>query len=484
MLHASASLSTSRRMPRGIAGACAAALLLGCATGRLWAQAQDLTAVPASQAASLQISSALVYGAYYSRGISSFANFQSGAPTLPYDVVAGASIRFDWTKFTDRSTFALGYTPSYTADVRYSSLDAFSHSFSLNVSRKLAPRWTFGFALAGNLSTLEESEFSPTTLSTVASTPATFSDLSSGLLSSQFANNPQLGIVLTNSPLLESPVSNLIYGLRMLTASAQTFLSYSFSPRLFITFRGSGNRMQHISQSRAITGNTYLLPTTTSVSAGVDLSYSLSPATRIGGSVLATRTVSALFDGYTTTSMLIWGRTLRQRWVLQTHGGMAVTNILSQGVLVLGGNTINSSILPRGPHPAFGGSLAYKIPAHTFLGSYDRTPIDNYGLGASTTSTSTAAWHWRPPGSSWWLDTAFSWQQMTATGSGQDASLQNTSGWRATAGLNRAAGTHAVLLTQYIYMNYSGGFQTSTYHFAESTVRVALAWTPHPATLR
>ncbi len=143
-------------------------------------------------------------------------------------------------KFTDKSTFALSYTPSYTADTRYSSLDALNHSFSLNVSRKLTGRWRFGFALAGSLSTLAQFAFSPTALGTVASTPATFSDLAAGLLSSQFANNPQLGVALTNSPLLESPLGNLIYGERMLTASARTFLSYSFSPRLSITFSGDG----------------------------------------------------------------------------------------------------------------------------------------------------------------------------------------------------------------------------------------------------
>ena len=103
---------------------------------------------------------------------------------------------------------------------------------------------------------------------------------------------------------------------------------------------------------------------------------------------------------------------------------------------------------------------------------------DPYGLGAFTTSTATAAWRWRPPGSSWWLDSSFSWQQL------QGGALANTSGWRTTVGLSRAIGTHAVLVTQYAYQDYSGGLLASTSHFSQSAVRVSIAWTPHPAQLQ
>ena len=193
-------------------------LAWGGATGALWAQdtnapAQNATApLPLS---GLQIRSVSAYAAYYS----SFSpNAGAGIPTtsanLPSNVGSGGSIVFDWTKFTDRSTFSLTYVPSYTAYVRNSSLNALNHALSLTTSRKIVPRWTLGFSFAGNLSTLEESLFSPTALSNVASVPSTFADLAAGLLSANFANNPQLGAVLTSSPLVESPVSNLFYGER------------------------------------------------------------------------------------------------------------------------------------------------------------------------------------------------------------------------------------------------------------------------------
>jgi hypothetical protein len=426
----------------------------------LWAQ--DIAAPAPLPKSGVQISSISAYGDYYSSSLPN-NGFQPTAVNLPFDFGGGGSIQFDWMKFTDRTTFSLSYTPSYTARWRYSSLDALNHLFSLNISQKIAPRWNFSFSVAANLSNYEESLFAPTTLSNVASTPATFQDLTGALLSSNFTNNPHLGIVLTNSPLSQSPVNTLLYGEKMLTASARTSLSYSFSPRLSITFTGGGGRTQNVSQNQAVNlSNSYVIQATTSANAGVALSYSLSPLTQLGATVTATRTVSQLWDGYNTTSLATLGRTLGERWFMLVHGGFGVTSTVRSSTLGLGAE----------PQPVVGASLGYKTSSHTFLGTYDRTTAGSYGLGASTSSAATGTWHWRRPASSWWLETSGSWQQFTGN------ALANTSGWRATAGLNRAVGRHAFLSTQYSYQNYSGGLEGAIYHTAQSAVRVAVTWTP------
>ncbi len=238
----------------------------------------------------------------------------------------------EWSKFTERSSVSLDYTPSYTGYIRNSNLNALNHALSLTASRKLAPRWTLGFSLGGNLSSMEQSIFAPSTLSNVASAPATFSDLASGLLSSKFTNNPQLGTLLTSSPLVQSPVANLIYGQRMFTASTQVSLSYSYSPRLSWTFSGGAARTQYMSgsQTTLTASNSYLLANTTSGNASMGFSYSLSPLTQIGGSVAVSRVSSVIFDAYTTTSQATLGRTFGTRWVIQAHGGVAVTNPVRQ----------------------------------------------------------------------------------------------------------------------------------------------------------
>jgi hypothetical protein len=466
--------SPRRLIPARRVARCVTILVLGWggATGAMLAQIGNATA-PAAPAAppvgGLQIASISAYANYYSSYLPPGATPSAMSTNLPSDVAGGGSIVFDWTKFTERSSFSLTYTPSYTAYVRNSSLDALNHALSLTTSRKIAPRWNFNFSAAGNLSSVQQSLFSPSTLSNVASTSSTFNDLAAALLSANFANNPQLGVILTSSPLVESPLSNLLYGQRMLTSSAHVSLGYSYSPRLSLTFSGGGSRTQHISEPALGTGNAYVIPNTTSGNASVAISYSLSPFTQIGGTVITIRSASQLQDSYITTSLATLGRTIGDRWLLQFRGGVGVTNALHQTV----------SVTPVRPAPAVGGGLTYKTLAHTFLGSYDRTVSDSYGLGASTSSTATAAWHWRQAGSSWGLDSSFSWQQLQ----GNNA-LANTSGWSTTAGFTRAIGAHITLTTQYVHLTYSGGLLAAAYHYSQDAVRVSIGWTPHPAALR
>jgi hypothetical protein len=283
------------------------------------------------------------------------------------------------------------------------------------------------------------------------------------LSSSKNSNNPLLGIALTSPAISASPISSLIYGQRMLLSSAQTSLSYSFSPRLSVSFNAAGSRTEHLSQNEPMTGeSSFAIPDTTSGTAGVYISYSLSPRTQLGGSVNTVRTSSLLEDSYTTTSLLSLGRTLNRRWLMQVYGGVGESNILRERIVAL----------PTVPRPVFRGSLAYKTPSHTFLGSYDRTTTDSFGLGASTTSSAGATWLWRRTARPWWLEANFSWQQLLGS------VLTNTSGLRVSVGLSRAVGNRAVFLTEYVYMNYSSHLQAPSYQISQSAIRIALTWDP------
>jgi hypothetical protein len=430
--------------------------------------AQD-SATPASQPlGGLQIRTVSAYVGYYSKTLPG-GGVQPGAAALPSDVSGGGSAVLEWTKNNGRSTFDFTYTPSYTGRIRYSELNAFNHALSFNVNRKLAPRWNFSFSVAGNLSSVEQSLFAPTALSNVASVPSTFDDLAAGILSSKFTNNPQLANALTSAPLVESPLRNLLYGQRMFTSSAIASVSYSYSPRLSVIFSGGGARSQRVSDGQAVTPtNTSLLANTTSGNASVAISYSLSPLTQLGGTVTTNRASSAIEDVYTTTSLVSLGRTFGRRWFTQIHGGVGVSKPIRQTAFALSTK----------PHPAGGGSLGFKTFSHTLLGSYDRTVSDSYGLGASTTSSATAAWQLRRPGSTWSLDSSVGWQQLGGN------ALTSTSGWHASAGFGRAIGTHVSLLTQYTYLYYSGQLQKSAYSLSQSAVRISLVWNPGASLLR
>jgi hypothetical protein len=438
------------------------------APGAATAAAAPMTApLPAP---GLQIRSISGYGVYYS----SFTPLTSGIPqpgsNLSSDFGYGGSVVIGWTRVTERTNFSLTYTPSYTGLARYSSLDALNHSFSLSISRHLAPRWTLGFSLAGSLSTMEESLFAPTTLSTVASLPASFQDLASGLLQSQFANNPQLGSLLNSAQVIQSPLNTLLYGEHMFSGSLRSSLSHSFSPRLSMTFEIGGSRTQHLSGDESTTTpSNSLILNATSGSGSVSLSYSLSPRTQISGSLSTTWTSSSLYDMYTTTSLVSVGRTFARRWILQAHGGAGITNPVRQMV---------GFSVPVKPYPSAGGSLTYKTSSHTFLVSYDRTITSSYGLGANTSASVNATWRWRLPGRSWWIDSTIGWQGL------QGGALANTSGWHSTTGFNQAVGTHTSFRMEYAYMSYSGGLQGSTYNFSQSAVRFSLSWYPPSNALR
>jgi len=429
-------------------------------SGILYAQAELAPPTP-PPAGGLQLRSVSAYFDYYSSTLPNGGALQTSAKLLS-DVAGGGSVQVGWLKSTERNNSSFTYTSSLAGRIRYSELNAWNHNLSLSTSHKIAPRWTFGFSARGDLSSVEQSLFVPSTLSNIASTPASFDDLASALLAARFST-PQLASVLNSAPVVESPVQTLLYGQRMFTAGAQTTLSYSYSPRLSFAFDAGANRMQHVSDNRTVSSqSSYLILDTTSGHAGLSFSYSLSPHTQIGGSVNSTRVVSQQ-DVYTTTSLATIGWALDRHWIVQLHGGVGVSNPVSLTTLQISTK----------PLPAGGGSLTYKTFEHAFMGSFDRSVSDSYGLGAASTSTAAFTWHWRRPGRSWWLESSFGWQQLQGNGFG------DTMGWRTSAGLGRSIGPHLNLFTQYAYLNYSGRLQANPYGVDQSAVRVSMEWWPH-----
>ena len=72
----------------------------------------------------------------------------------------------------------------------------------------------------------------------------------------------------------------------------------------------------------------------------------------------------------------------------------------------------------------------------------------------------------------------FSWQLL------RGGTFGDTSGWRTTASLNRAIGTHIVWLTQYAYLDSSQNLEPLNSHLSRHAVRVSMVWTPLPNTMR
>jgi hypothetical protein len=219
-------------------------------------------------------------------------------------------------------------------------------------------------------------------------------------------------------------------------------------------------RYQSLEQQRL--ANMHLIPSTTSGTAGVAISYALSPRTQFGFKATTTRMVSELYDGYNTTSTASIGRTFAAHWVLQAYGGVGVPTVLRR----------TTGAAATGPHPVEGGSFGYRAYAHTFLGSYDRSVSDSYGAGARTSSNASFSWHWERPGSGWMLNANLTWQQLEYTG------LRTASGWRTNFGWGRALGRSLWMIAEYTYLDYSGQVRGDLYTNSQSALRCSLVWRP------
>jgi hypothetical protein len=151
-----------------------------------------------------------------------------------------------------------------------------------------------------------------------------------------------------------------------------------------------------------------------------------------------------------------------RHWFAQAHaGGGFATYVHSQ---------VHAS---TGTSPVFGASLGYKTYAHSFMGAYDRTLGQSYGLGAMTMMTYNVAWHWWRPGRSWGLSSNYMRQQFNG------GTFGDVDGWRTAFGINREMGQHMMLETGYTYGAYSSRSPQSPFKSAQHAVRLSVMWTPH-----
>ena len=441
-----------------------ALLLLSPRAALLRAQEKETADQPIPPPAGLRVSQLSGYVVYFSNGQPE-GYIQPTATQLPSDVGLGGSIQLDWSHITEKSQVMFMYAPSYTGRLRYSAWNALNHLGSFSANRHFG-KWETGLSARGDLSNLSEYLFQPTVFASVASVPVNFNDLASAVLTGTFTN-AQLASLLTGAPLVQSPAQNLFFGERMLTANAQTWLAYKPSKRLAIKFTGSAGRIQHISDNSAGTAqNAFLIPRTSLVGAGLDVTYARSARTQVGVTADSSRIISALQDAYITTTTGSFGRTMGRHWFLQLNGGLGIITPVRRTLA-----------LETKPQPVFSGSLGYRTLSHTFLGSYDRTVSDAYGLGANTTSSATGSWRWARPGRSWWIDTSASWQKLAG------ASYANTTGWRFQGGFSRAIASNLALVTQYVYLRYSEQVLNLA-AFSQSAVRLSVVWSRDPEMLR
>jgi hypothetical protein len=117
-------------------------------------------------------------------------------------------------------------------------------------------------------------------------------------------------------------------------------------------------------------------------------------------------------------------------------------------------------------------SLGYKTRSHTFLGSYNRSLGDTYGLGSGSTSGATVAWNWRHPGSTWSVFSGFGYQGLANSTFHSPESLQGN------AGLAKALSRQISMSLSYGYLRYPASITSAVGDSSGNAGVLSIYWSP------
>ena len=435
-------------------------LLALTVAGTMRAQTAEQTSPFPFKQQGISVSNISVYSSYYSTE-PSVATAQSG-----YHTILGGSAAITWTRSRPRYSMSLSYVPSYirdlSQDVSYSTLNPINQVFSFTLGQKLSPTWTFTSGVSTSVLNTTAFLFQPSQSAQVAGAAATPDQLAAAVLGGGAYDNGQLSALLSSAPLLESPAQRQAFGDRIFNATFRAGASHTKS-RLTVSFFASGSRVQALStqttQSTSLTPS--LLPSATSGQANVTVSYALSPRTQFGVSVAENETSSRFADDYTSTALAQFRRRMGMRWMVDLHAGTGVITSRRSAYQV-----------PSGPQLLAGGSLGVKAASHSILFSADRSVIDQYGLGASSTVSTTAAWSWGRPNRGWKITASGGLQQFHIAG------FQAVSGWQGNVGFSQVLARGLAVQLAYAYLQNSQNLVGLPGNWSITGVRTGLVWNP------
>jgi hypothetical protein len=377
-------------------------------------------------------------------------------------VTGAASIQ--WTRVRAKSYWNIRLTPVFESRFGANGSKSWNQSVTLSYNKRVANKWTVALSGAGQVMNFDESLFSPPTVSQVASSGASFDNLSGAVLQGQ-SPDPQLNSIAYGSLQPSQSIQTFLYGQRTANAAAQASLTYARSARLSISFVAGGVITRHLNSQSDPAGLTY--PQVTSDSTGVNLNYALSPRTQIGASVSVSQSQSLNLKANVRTFSGSISRTMSRRWFVQAS--------LGAGSATTGDSHHSDGLYSAG--------LGFKTYSNTALVAYNRTLDDPYALALGALQHSegiTATWHYGHLGSSWWLDSSYT--QLIAVYKG----VPGTNTWSIMETAGRRLGRNYAVTLEYT-MGRVGAKRYiqdgRQYQLEQTGIRTTFSWspqTPHP----
>jgi hypothetical protein len=376
---------------------------------------------------------------------------------LQGDTSYGAEWTAGWQHRREKLSASFRYSGTYNGQARYSNLNAFGHSAAFGFNKTIHNRWTVDVSATGDYRTLAQYLFQPTALSSLTQTPASFDDLAAAFSVGRFSDTQIASMLtLTPAPALSSPQTSLLLGDRVLTYDFHSTVTYQHSSRLSVSLSS------FTAGGRNTLGDApvFVLPRSIGATAGVNISYSVSPRTNLSLSVDENRSVNEFQDSYTTTANAGFGRKMGMHWFLSMNGGMALIHITKQ---VIG--------TPPARQVIGGGSIGYKLYTHTLAAIYERSAYDQYGL-AGGNSLASGAWNWQRPGNAWNVHASLGQRKTDNLG------FANLSGWQISTGVSRALSAQTMVSAEYVYFKSTGSYLDNMVDRSVHSVRVSFGWSP------
>lgn len=385
----------------------------------------------------------------------------TGGNTLGSDVNYGVSAVLGWQHHRERTNFSIRYSGAYTGMIQYSGADGYSQTLSLHADRQLSPKWSVSLTATGQDATLLQVLNEPSAAVAISQISSDFNTFAAaygvgGLSTAQAAST------ILGAPVIQTPISALLLGDKVLTYSGNVGLNYAYSRHL--SFHASALASGGQSRSPTLDGVpqiNYALPRSLGADAGMSWSYSPSPRTDLGVNVDVNRLQNPFQSAFTSTATASVGRKMGMHWFSKFYGGATFTQVTQQ----LAGT-------PETRQAVGGGSIGIKTYTDTFVASYDRMASDTFGSIVGTYTTLSGTWNRRLPGSRWSTFATVGQQQMTNTG------FESFSGWQASGGLSERLRDNTTMSAQYVYFRTTGSYLGTPASFAVQSVRLTMSWSP------
>lgn len=375
---------------------------------------------------------------------------------------AGAT--FGFVRSIGRSALNISYSPSYVRGLRGVAFDSTNHALSISMGRELSAKWSASGSVNGILTDFNQLLFAGSQTTSLVTTPATFDEFAAAILTGRSANLP-LTQAVNAAPAMVSPEQAFLYGGRILNFSASGSVSYAYSTRSSLNLSITTVRTQFFSRgsnlSDSVNGRGFSVPWTTTGAPSINWGYSLTPRTTVNASLTTSRTLSRFQDSYVSQAAFSIGRTMSSRWFLQGSAGTGWIKPLRQTFQV-----------NRGAQLIYGAGIGYKLFAQTFVGSFNRSVSDVYGLGANATDSATGAWSWKRPGSSVSLTASFGFSRL------KGPIFSNPGSWTGFIGAGKSLNRQLALSTTYSYIQFPVSVLANTSNLTRSGVIVSLSWSP------